>query len=184
MFERFTAQARSAVEGARDAAVARGDGHVGPEHLLLALAAPGSGPAAGVLADQGVAHEELLRQADRLARRPSVVTEQDLAVLSDLGIDGEGLLQKAHDEWSAADPVGAGQPARRRPGVPYTATAKKCLECSLREAVRLRDKYIGTEHLLLGLLRQGGVGCDLLTAAGADLDALRRRAEQARTGAA
>ncbi|MEV6709996.1 Clp protease N-terminal domain-containing protein [Micromonospora wenchangensis] len=51
---------------------------------------------------------------------------------------------------------------------------------ALREALRLRHRHIGTEHLLLGVLREGGgLGATVLTEAGADLDDLRRRVESA-----
>jgi ATP-dependent Clp protease ATP-binding subunit ClpA len=60
--------------------------------------------------------------------------------------------------------------------IPFTARAKKCLELSLREALQLGDNYIGTGHLLLGLIRTGdGVGTQVLERLGADLGQLRDR---------
>jgi ATP-dependent Clp protease ATP-binding subunit ClpA len=60
--------------------------------------------------------------------------------------------------------------------IPFTSRAKKCLELSLREALQLGDNYIGTGHLLLGLLRTGdGVGVQILERLGADLGQLRDR---------
>jgi ATP-dependent Clp protease ATP-binding subunit ClpC len=60
--------------------------------------------------------------------------------------------------------------------IPFTARAKKCLELSLREALQLGDNYIGTGHLLLGLIRKGdGVGVQVLERLGADLGQLRHR---------
>ncbi|MEU8077716.1 Clp protease N-terminal domain-containing protein [Catellatospora citrea] len=54
------------------------------------------------------------------------------------------------------------------------------LELSLREALRLKHKYIGTEHILLGMIREGrGLAALIMTEAGIDLDDLRRRTEQA-----
>ncbi len=54
--------------------------------------------------------------------------------------------------------------------IPFTPRAKKVLELSLREALALGHQYIGTEHVLLGLIREGeGVGCQALVALGADL---------------
>jgi ATP-dependent Clp protease ATP-binding subunit ClpA len=69
--------------------------------------------------------------------------------------------------------VGTG---KRKPSghIPFTPRAKKVLELSLREAVHLRADHIGTEHLLLGLIREGeGLGARVLTASGIDLLALR-----------
>jgi len=59
---------------------------------------------------------------------------------------------------------------------PFTPRAKKMLELSLREALALGNDYIGTEHLLLGLLREGdGVAVQVLVSLGADLGEVRRR---------
>jgi ATP-dependent Clp protease ATP-binding subunit ClpA len=58
--------------------------------------------------------------------------------------------------------------------IPFTSRAKKCLELSLREALQMGDNYIGTGHLLLGLLRTSdGVGVQILERLGADLGQLR-----------
>jgi ATP-dependent Clp protease ATP-binding subunit ClpC len=58
--------------------------------------------------------------------------------------------------------------------IPFTPRAKKVLELALREALHLNHHYIGTEHILLGLLREGeGLGVLVLVTAGAQLDQLR-----------
>ncbi|GGL16090.1 hypothetical protein GCM10014719_17770 [Planomonospora parontospora subsp. antibiotica] len=58
--------------------------------------------------------------------------------------------------------------------VPFTPRAKKVLELSLREALDLRHTYIGTEHILLGLIREGeGLAAQVLTKRGARLEAVR-----------
>jgi ATP-dependent Clp protease ATP-binding subunit ClpC len=63
---------------------------------------------------------------------------------------------------------GTGQPTGH---IPFTPRTKKVLELSLREAQRLGDSYIGTEHLLLGLAREGeGVGAQILERLGASMD--------------
>jgi hypothetical protein len=59
--------------------------------------------------------------------------------------------------------------------IPFTPRAKKVLEMSLREAMQLGHAYIGTEHLLLGLVREGeGVGAQVLVKLGADFESVRR----------
>ena len=59
---------------------------------------------------------------------------------------------------------------------PFTPRAKKVLELSLREALQLGHGYIGTEHLLLGLVREGeGVGAQVLVELGGDLSGVRQR---------
>jgi ATP-dependent Clp protease ATP-binding subunit ClpA len=63
--------------------------------------------------------------------------------------------------------------------IPFTPRAKKVLELSLREAIQLGHNYIGTEHILLGLLREGeGVACQVLVKLGADLPKTRARVLQ------
>jgi len=58
--------------------------------------------------------------------------------------------------------------------IPFTPRAKKVMELSLREALQLGHNYIGTEHLLLGLIREGeGVGAQVLGNLGADLNTVR-----------
>ena len=60
--------------------------------------------------------------------------------------------------------------------IPFTPRAKKVLELSLREALQLGDSFIGTEHVLLGLIRDGeGVACQAIVASGVDLPAVRAR---------
>jgi len=69
-------------------------------------------------------------------------------------------------------------PARRPSSghIPFTPRAKRVLELSLREALQLGHNYIGTEHLLLGLIREGeGVAAQVLTELGADLNRVRQR---------
>jgi ATP-dependent Clp protease ATP-binding subunit ClpA len=70
--------------------------------------------------------------------------------------------------------VGAGN-ATLTGHIPFTPRAKKTLELALREALQLNHNYIGTEHILLGLVREGeGVGAQIVTAHGADLDKMRQ----------
>jgi ATP-dependent Clp protease ATP-binding subunit ClpA len=66
--------------------------------------------------------------------------------------------------------------------IPFTPRAKKVLELSLREAYQLGYSYIGTEHILLGLVREGeGVACQVLVRLGASLPTVRARVLQLAT---
>ena len=66
---------------------------------------------------------------------------------------------------------------------PFTPRAKKVLELSLREALQLGHSYIGTEHLLLGILREGdGVAVQVLLSLGADLGRVRQQVLQMMSG--
>lgn len=90
--------------------------------------------------------------------------------LAELGVDLVALRQRVNQEIG----VGAAAPAGH---IPFTAQAKKALELSLREALALRHNYIGTEHIMLALLRlrqDGGVAADALSAAGIDPEAARQ----------
>jgi ATP-dependent Clp protease ATP-binding subunit ClpA len=66
---------------------------------------------------------------------------------------------------------------------PFTPRAKKVLELSLREALAHQHSYIGTEHILLGTLREGeGMATQVLVELGTDLEGLRQRVEQLMEG--
>jgi ATP-dependent Clp protease ATP-binding subunit ClpA len=69
--------------------------------------------------------------------------------------------------------------------IPFTPRAKKVLELSLREALQLGHNYIGTEHILLGLIREGeGVAAQVLVTLGADLARVRQQVVQILSGGA
>jgi ATP-dependent Clp protease ATP-binding subunit ClpC len=80
----------------------------------------------------------------------------------------EITLDAAREQVAEIIGAGTGPP----PGhIPFTARTKKVLELSLREAQRLGDSYIGTEHILLGLTREGeGAGAQVLARLGASTD--------------
>src|SRR2546427_3946782 len=70
--------------------------------------------------------------------------------------------------------IGRGAAGEVTGHIPFTPRAKKVLELSLRESLQLGHNYIGTEHLLLGLIREGeGVGAQVLVKLGADLNRVR-----------
>ena len=82
-------------------------------------------------------------------------------------------LGAARDQVVAIIGQGQGQPSGH---IPFTPRAKKSLELSLREALQLGDGYIGTGHLLLGLIQQGdNMAVKILGQLGADLNDLRAR---------
>jgi ATP-dependent Clp protease ATP-binding subunit ClpA len=78
--------------------------------------------------------------------------------------------------------IGQGQSAPTG-HIPFTPRAKKVLELSLREALQLGHNYIGTEHILLGLIREGeGVAAQVLVKLGADLARVRQQVIQLLSG--
>jgi ATP-dependent Clp protease ATP-binding subunit ClpC len=85
-----------------------------------------------------------------------------------LGISLEAVRQQVEQI------IGRGQQAPSG-HIPFTPRAKKVLELSLRESLQLGHDYIGTEHILLGLLREGeGVAAQVLVRLGADLNRVRQ----------
>jgi ATP-dependent Clp protease ATP-binding subunit ClpA len=128
------------------------------------------------------------------ARRVVVLAQEEASLLNHNYIGTEHvLLGLLHTEGSAAaralESVGVSLLAARDAvaeivgtggsapygHIPFTPRAKKVLELSMREALQLGHNYIGTEHILLGLLREGeGVGVQVILRANADLESLRQ----------
>ena len=123
----------------------------------------------------------------RLLQHASIGTEHLL-----LGVVGEerGLAAAALAECgitlaatrvAVASVVGMGDDVPGR-HIPFTPEAKRALELSLREAIQLGDRWIGAEHVLLGLVRVGDVAGDVLLALGVDPDDVRTAVVAARAG--
>ena len=90
-------------------------------------------------------------------------------------LDGMGITEEAVRQ-QVEEIVGRGQQAARSGHIPFTPRAKKVLKLSLREALQLGHPYIGTEHILLGLIREGeGVAAQVLVRLGADMDRTRHQ---------
>ena len=138
------------------------------------------------------------RFTDR-ARRVVVLAQEEARLLNHnyigtehilLGLihEGEGVAAKALESLSISlEGVRAqveeiiGQGGSSPSGhIPFTPRAKKVLELSLREALQLGHNYIGTEHILLGLIREGeGVAAQVLVKLGADLSRVRQASDPA-----
>ena len=134
------------------------------------------------------------RFTDR-ARRVVVLAQEEARLLDHnfigtehllLGLvhEGQGVAVRALEALSISlealreqveEVVGRG--GRRVDGhIPFTPRAKRVLELSLREALQLGHNYIGTEHILLALVREGeGVAAQVLTLQGADLSSVRNQ---------
>ena len=105
--------------------------------------------------------------------------------------EGEGVASKALESLGISleavreqvqEIIGQGQQAPTG-HIPFTPRAKKVLELSLREALQLGHNYIGTEHILLGLIREGeGVAAQVLVKLGADLSRVRQQVIQLISG--
>ncbi len=96
--------------------------------------------------------------------------------LESLGVSLEAVREKVEETIGPAGSSTTGSP-------PFTPRAKKVLELSLREALQLGHNYIGTEHMLLGLVREGeGVAAQVLVSLGADLPRVRQQVIQLLSG--
>jgi ATP-dependent Clp protease ATP-binding subunit ClpC len=100
-----------------------------------------------------------------LIREHDSVAAQALAAL---GISYEAARRQLEDNAGPSQQEPAGH-------IPFTPGAKKVLELSLREALQLNHTYIGTEHILLGVIREKGVAAQILVRLGADLEQARRQ---------
>jgi ATP-dependent Clp protease ATP-binding subunit ClpA len=181
MFERFTDRARQVVVEAQVSARQLEHGYIGTEHLLLGLLRAG-GIAARVLDAIGVTAAAVEREVvAQVGRGP--LAPGDAEALGAIGIDldevrrrveasfGPGALQ-----WRPGRGCGRSKVPPFAGHIPFTPRAKKVLELSLREAVALKHRYIGTEHILLGLVREGeGLAMCVLTRLGAGPEAIRSR---------
>jgi ATP-dependent Clp protease ATP-binding subunit ClpA len=180
MFERFTDRARSVTVDAQAAARRLGHGYIGTEHLLLGLL-EGDGVAARVLAGLGITGAAVEREiVAEVGQGPLGVG--DAEALGAIGIDLDEVRRRLEESFGPGalywHPDPRCRRGRLRPGghIPFTPRSKKVLELSLREALALKHRYIGTEHILLGLVREGeGLAMLILTRLGAGAQVVRAR---------
>ncbi|AEE45243.1 Clp protease N-terminal domain-containing protein [Cellulomonas fimi] len=147
MFERFSHDARVAVEQAQTVARRLGSNHIGAEHVLLGATAPGDAVARRALARVGVEPADLER-----AVRARLSDALDADALAGLGIDLDAVREQVEATFGpgALDVPAA---STRRGHIPFDTHAKKMLEVSLREAIRFQHRRIDTGHLLLAAAR-------------------------------
>jgi len=165
---------------------------------IAALAEPWPGRGAGYGPKGGEESDEMFKKFTDRARRVVVLAQEEARMLNHnyvgtehilLGLihEGEGVAAKALESLGISldavrqqveEIIGRGQQAPAS-HIPFTPRAKKVLELSLREALQLGHNYIGTEHILLGLIREGdGVAAQVLAKLGADLNRVRQQVIQ------
>jgi len=164
VFDIFTDAAKRALVLAQDEAIMLGHDFVAAEHLLLGLAGTDDGLAGQVLAGQGMTAEETRRlavgqlTADGLTAASAA---EPVAALATIGIDVDDVRRRADETF------GRGKFVFPRPA--YVSEAKRAIERSVGEAQALGHDYVGTEHMLLGLLgADDAPGPRLVSAAGLD----------------
>lgn len=149
MFERFTRNARVVVVGAHEVAARAGAPEVRPAHVLESLVADDDILAMRVLADLGAPGDELRRVVRGLNAQHSELDAEDAEALKLLGIDLDDVIARIDRDLAGGRPLASQRHLR------LARESRRVLGLSLREAVRLGDGFIGTEHVLLGLLRAG-----------------------------
>lgn len=194
MFERFTAAARELVIGAQDHCRTDGDDRITCRHLLLAAVQPTT-PLGEVLQVHGLSPQRLHEPPDM--SKPAGLSGPDIDALRDLGIDVEEIERAAESTFGPealrhprrrprrwfdrfvggryADYDGPSQKVGDVSGhIPFSSGAKKALELSLREAIRLTMTTIEGEHIVLAALIADDPDLSLT---GIDVPALRRALE-------
>ncbi len=152
--------------------------------------------------DRGLSSVQVFERFTDRARRVVVLAQEEARMLNHnyigtehilLGLvrERDGVAAKALDSLNirldavrreVEEIIGQGQAAITG-HIPFTPRAKKVLELSLREALQLGHNYIGTEHILLGLIREGeGVAAQVLQKLGADLNRVRQTVIQLLSG--
>ncbi|MDQ3658394.1 MAG: hypothetical protein M3338_01790, partial [Actinomycetota bacterium] len=148
-------ECRRCVEAAVEEARMLGHDSVGDEDLLLGILSAGEGIGAEALSASGVTFEAARQESEAMLSE----------ALSSVGISLEEVRREAGKTFDMRIPRG------RR--VPFSPRAKKVLKRALREAVRFRNGHIGTEHVLLGILRnEDGTAVRMLAHMGVSPEAL------------
>jgi len=158
MFERFTDKARGTVFLARAKAAERDDDQIRPVYMLYGLVAQ-DGVAAKALAALGVGTVAVEREIGRTTPLGNPLegpaADGDAEALATIGIDLDEIKRKIEENFGphALERVPVkGGPANWTGRITMTRESKQALGFALKEARALHHNYIGTEHLLLGLL--------------------------------
>jgi ATP-dependent Clp protease ATP-binding subunit ClpA len=148
VFEIFSPAAKQAIMRAQDEAIALGDDFVGTEHLLLGMTGIPDSVAGQLLAESGLT-ADLARSAAGGTRSPAgtgaAIAPED--ALAAIGIDVAEIRRRADETF------GPGAFVYPRPV--YDEAAKAAIELSVAQARELGHEFVGTGHLLLGLLGAG-----------------------------
>ena len=150
MLERFTDRARRVLVLAQEEARLLDHNFIGPEHLLIGLIHEGDGLAARALGSLGISLEGMRTEVEK-------------------AIDRQGDASTNRRSRLPSRSARREMPGRGVPAPPLTPQLKKVLELSSKEALQLGHNYIGTEHLLLGIVAAGdSVATDALESRGAN----------------
>jgi ATP-dependent Clp protease ATP-binding subunit ClpA len=167
IFTRFTDRSRKSVEAALEEARMLGHDSLGDEDLVLGILRVDEGLAAEALTSLGVTIEDAREESEEILSD----------ALSSIGISLEEVRREAGDAFEMRIP------AHRR--IPFSPRAKKALVEARKEMRRLGDNYLGTEHVLLGILdNQDGTAVRMLARLGLAPETLEERLFELRGRAA
>ncbi len=191
----FTPRAKQVIELAIDEARRMKHHYVGIEHLLLGLIREGNGIAAGVLESLGVTLERVRVETLRVLSEESKESgpqqsRVDMQSIQAPGIEstasnrqpiqdeGDRVHELSQEEKDFIQTLGALDQGDRDRYEKFTARARKVLRFAREEAQQFKHNYIGTEHLLLGLVRMdGGIAAVVLHSLGVELNKVRSAVE-------
>ena len=163
IFNRFTKEARVCVKAAVEEARVLGHDSVGDEDLLLGILHADEGVAAEALSSLGVTLDDAREESERMASD----------ALSSVGISLEDIRREAGEAFDMSIPE------NRR--IPFSPIAKKALEQTLREGLRLGDNRLTSEHVVRGVLRvEHGMAVRLLSRLGVSSEEVEERMARAR----
>ena len=167
IFTRFNNRSRRSVEAAFEEARMLGHDSVGDEDLLLGILRADEGIAAEALSSLGVTLEDVREESEEMLSD----------ALASIGISLEEMRQEAGDAFDMSIPDD------RR--IPFSPRAKKALVEARKEMRRLGDNYLGTEHVLLGILsNEDGTAVRILARVGVAPERLEDRLYEIRGRAA
>jgi len=165
IFTRFTDRSRESVEAAFEEARMLGHDSLGDEDLLLGILRADDGIAAEVLTPFGVSLEDARTESEAMLS----------GALVSIGISFEEVRREAGEVFDMRIPDG------RR--IPFSPMAKKALVGARKQMRRLGDNYLGTEHVLLGILEnEDGTAVRILARLGVAPEMLEDRLFDARSG--
>ena len=172
----LTPRAKKVIELAIDEAHRLNHRYIGTEHLLLGLVREGEGIAAGVLESLGVNLEKARTQTLHVLNQSSIASES-LTAHAIPSVPQEAASSVAEKDSAHLEEEKKQMNDRDRFDK-FTERARKVVSLAQEEAQRFQHRYIGTEHLLLGLVREGeGVAARVLADFGVELDKVRRALE-------
>jgi ATP-dependent Clp protease ATP-binding subunit ClpC len=160
MYERFTDRARKVMQLANQEAKRFNHEYVSTEHILLGLVQEGSGVAANVLKNLSIDLSKIRLEVEKVVGPGGEQIDR-----GEISAAPNGIIQKLCG-WVGAQ-VNTGRPL-------HTPRVKKVINYAVEESRKLNHNYVGSEHLLLGLLReQEGIAAHVLMNLGINIDGVR-----------